>query len=294
MPFTDAFLSHLASGHTTVCRAWLVRRVDGAVFGFTDHDEDIVFEGVTFRAGTGLTASALQQTTGLSVDNTEAVGVLSDASVTEKDIAAGRFDGAEIKSWIVNWNDPAQRTLQFRGTLGELKLEGGAFHAELRGLSEALNTSQGRVYQRGCSAKLGDDACKVMLDTPDYTLEQPVVEHPATHVVMVVNAGAHAEGWFQNGRLDVLDGAAAGLSGHIKSDRVLDGRRRLELWSELRVPLAPGDRLRIVAGCDKRAETCRTKFGNFLNFRGFPHIPGEDWLIAYPRKGKGNSGGSRY
>jgi uncharacterized phage protein (TIGR02218 family) len=40
-----------------------------------------------------------------------------------------------------------------------------------------------------------------------------------------------------------------------------------------------------VAGCDKRAETCRAKFGNFLNFRGFPHIPGEDWVTAYPKDG---------
>ena len=56
--------------------------------------------------------------------------------------------------------------------------------------------------------------------------------------------------------------------------------------------VAPGDMLRIEAGCDKRAATCRLKFGNFVNFRGFPHIPGEDWLMAVPRSDGVNDGGS--
>jgi uncharacterized phage protein (TIGR02218 family) len=49
--------------------------------------------------------------------------------------------------------------------------------------------------------------------------------------------------------------------------------------------------IRLEAGCDKRAETCRLKFDNFLNFRGFPHIPGEDWLSSYPVSAGNNDGG---
>ena len=61
----DALYAHLASGTTTVCRAWTVQRRDGTVMGFTDHDRPLVVDGVTCRADSGLTARALQQTTGL-------------------------------------------------------------------------------------------------------------------------------------------------------------------------------------------------------------------------------------
>jgi uncharacterized phage protein (TIGR02218 family) len=98
--------------------------------------------------------------------------------------------------------------------------------------------------------------------------------------------------WFEGGRIEVLSGAAAGLSGVVKSDRLSGAMRRVELWQSLRAPLAPGDQLRLLAGCDRRAATCRVKFGNFLNFRGFPHLPGDDWITAYPRSDQANTGGS--
>ncbi len=71
------------------------------------------------------------------------------------------------------------------------------------------------------------------------------------------------------------------------------GQRKLALWHSLTPELAPGSLIRLVAGCDKRGQTCRQKFDNFLNFRGFPHIPGEDWLQAYPRSDQPNRGGQR-
>ena len=69
----DDLLSHLATGTTTVCQCWSMTRSDGQTLGFTDHDRDLSFDGITFKAATGMTAKALQQCTGLSVDNTEAV-----------------------------------------------------------------------------------------------------------------------------------------------------------------------------------------------------------------------------
>jgi len=61
------------------------------------------------------------------------------------------------------------------------------------------------------------------------------------------------------------------------------------LWDSIGPGLASGDSVRLEAGCDKRAETCRVKFNNLVNFQGFPHLPGEDWLMAYPRRGGGTS-----
>jgi uncharacterized phage protein (TIGR02218 family) len=269
-----------------------VTRRDGAVFGFTDHDRDLAFEGILFRAGTGLSAKALSQTTGLSVDNAEAVGALTDAAVTEADLAAGRFDGAAVRAWLVNWADPDERALEFRGVLGEVVRAGGAFRAELRGLSEMLGQPQGRVFQRSCSAILGDAACGVDLAQPGYRAERAVEAVEEARVFRWAAFAGYDDRWFERGRFTVLTGAAAGLVGVVKGDRLSGGGRTVELWEALRAPVAAGDRVRLEAGCDRRPETCRLKFLNFLNFRGFPHIPGEDWLAAYPVSGGVNDGGS--
>lgn len=293
MAVSEELKAHLLSGVSTLARAWDVTRTDGVVLGFTDHDGDLVIDGLSYKANTGLTARTLSQTTGLSVDNTEALGALSDMAIREEDIAAGRFDGARVRAWLVNWAEPAQRALLFRGEIGEISRKGGAFEAELRGLAEVLNQPQGRVYQRRCSAMLGDGACKFNLDQAGYRAEATVGEIAENRRLHFDGLGGHQPRWFEGGRLEVLDGAAQGLVGAVKVDRFEDGRRLVELWQALRAPLAAGDRVRLTAGCDKRAATCKAKFSNFLNFQGFPHIPSEDWLMSYPISGGRHDGGKR-
>jgi uncharacterized phage protein (TIGR02218 family) len=66
----------------------------------------------------------------------------------------------------------------------------------------------------------------------------------------------------------------------------------LSLWQAVPEPIASGDTLTVAAGCDKRFVTCRARFNNVINFRGFPQIPGNDFVIASPDAGAGNDGGS--
>lgn len=286
----EALYSHLASGSTTVCRAWTVRRRDGLVLGFTDHDRDLLVDGVSCRADTGMTARALQQTTGLSVDNSEAFGALSAAAITEADLTAGRFDGAEVQAYLVNWAAPQDFLLQFRGSLGEISRADGSFKAELRGLTELLNRPHGMAYTPGCSAVLGDGRCRFDLRQPGYFAEVAVNAADDGRIFTFHDFASFDERWFEGGRFTPISGAASGLVGVVKIDRQTGRERRIELWQSLRAPITAGDMVRIEAGCDKSATTCRVKYSNFLNFRGFPHIPGEDWLASYPVPGRPNGG----
>jgi uncharacterized phage protein (TIGR02218 family) len=290
---SEALYRHLESGATTVCRAWTVRRTDGTLLGFTDHDRDLVVDGIACRADTGLTAKALQQTTGLSVDNTEAVGALSDSSIREADLLAGRFDAADVRSYLVNWAEPGTWIEQFRGSFGEIVRAGGAFRAELRGLTEALNRPQGFAYQPVCSAVLGDSRCRFQTDTAGYFAEQAVEAVEDCRFFDFTGFSGFEDRWFEHGRFEVLTGEAAGLVGVVKNDRLTADGRQIELWQSIGAAILPGDRFRVVAGCNKSAATCRNKFANMLQFRGFPHIPGEDWLASYPVSDRPNRGGAR-
>jgi uncharacterized phage protein (TIGR02218 family) len=264
------------------------------VLGFTDHDRELLVDGVTCRADTGMTARALQQTTGLSVDNTEAFGALSAAAITEADLLAGRFDGAEVRAYLVNWQEPADFTEQFRGHLGEITRSSGSFKAELRGLTELLNRPQGMAYTPGCSAVLGDSRCKFNLLQPGYFADRVVENVEDGRIFRFASFLGFDEYWFENGRFEMTSGQASGLVGMVKVDRLEGAERRVELWQSLGAPVATGDTFRIFAGCDKSASRCQVKFANFLNFRGFPHIPGDDWLASYPVPDRPNGGQRRY
>jgi uncharacterized phage protein (TIGR02218 family) len=281
----------LLSGATTLCRCWRLRRRDGLVFGFTDHDRSLEFEGVVFRADAGTDATALQIGNGLSVDNGQILGALADPTLNEADIRSGRFDGADIDHWLVDWRRPARRLHLFRGTLGEIRRTEHEFEAEVRGLAEALNAPVGRTITRGCDCVLGDRRCGVDLGDGRYGYETSAVAADA-HRITGKEARGYSAGWFAGGVLRWISGANAGLSSVVRRDKVAGGARVVDLAAAPSASVTAGDRFRLTAGCDKQAATCRQKFRNFMNFRGFPHIPGEDWVVAYPKGGETHDGSS--
>ncbi len=285
--------AHLDSGATTLCRAWILRRADGVVFGFSDHDKALTVDGVVCEAASGMDASALESSTGLAVDNAQAVGALSSVGITDLDVETGRFDGAEVWHWLVNWQDPAQKTLLFRGTLGEIRRGAGAFEAELRGLSEALNRPVGRAYLRQCDRVLGDGKCGFDINAAGFVTDAVVDFVSGRRVIELKDISGFADQWFLHGKLVWLTGANAGAEALIRVDDLRGNTRVVELWEETRFAIENGDTLRLHAGCDKSMAACKEKFGNFANFRGFPHMPGEDWSVSYPVAGDDLDGGAR-
>ena len=90
-----------------------------------------------------------------------------------------------------------------------------------------------------------------------------------------------------------ITGANAGVVSIVKLDNAFEGKRDIEFWEELRAPIELGDTAELSAGCNKRSKTCKEKFCNISNFRGFPSIPGDDWVSDFPRADGDNNGGSR-
>jgi len=288
----SALQTRLDSGVTTLCRCWVIKRADGVTQGFTEHDEDIALGAVVCRAG-GLTGSELTQKLGFAVDSSELSGALADDTLNESDLAAGRYDGAMVEIWLVDWSEPVLRLLLAKGTLGVVRREGQAFTAEVRGLGERLTQESGRLYTATCSADLGDGRCRIDLTNPAFRGAGAVILLEATAAFTAGGLDGFENGWFTAGKLTFTSGANSGLSVEVKSHRKA-GAVRLALWQTMAAPVVAGDTFLVTAGCDKRFETCRARFNNAVNFRGFPHVPGNDFVIAYPLPGEpGHNGASR-
>ncbi len=288
----SALQAKLESGVTTLAHCWKLIRRDGVVQGFTDHDGDLVIDGVTYRAGTGFTSSEAASRFDLSVDGAEIAGALADDALNESDLAAGRYDAASVETWLVDWSDVSLRVLMARSTLGEVKREGQAFSAELRGLADRLSQQSGRLFTARCNADLGDARCKFDLVTAGLQGEGNVGAIESTSTIIAAGLDTFTEGVFSGGKLTWTSGANDGLSVEIKEHRMASGHVRLSLWQAMPEVIATGDTFAVSAGCDKRFATCRERFANVANFRGFPHIPGNDFVIASPDAGAGNDGRS--
>ena len=290
----SALQEKLDSGVTTLAHCWRLTRRDGVVLGFTDHDVDLVFDNVTFRAGTGFTASEATSRFDLAIDGSEISGALSDDALSEHDLAGGRYDAAAIETWLVDFSDVSLRVLTARGTLGEVRREGQAFGAELRGLADALAQESGRLYTARCGADLGDQRCRVDLASPALRGAGVVVALEGTSQFTASGLGGYADGWFSAGRLTWQSGANAGLAMEVKIHRHTGGAVRLTLWQAMAAPVAAGDAFTVTAGCDKQFSTCRDRFANTVNFRGFPHIPGNDFVLSYPSPSSARGGGRTF
>lgn len=276
---------------TTFCHCWRLTRRDGATMGFTDHDRDLSFNGVIFRASAGFSASETESGLGLSVSASEAAGALSDDSLSERDLLNGLYDNASIETWLVDWMDANDRTLLDVATIGEVRRGEHAFSAELRSSAHFFDQTQGRTFQRGCDADFGDRRCKIDLGA---FMTTGVVTQFAGGVLTLDLSGAFVSGFFAGGRLNFTSGANQGAGATIKSHRQeSDLRASIALWTPPGAAIVSGDAVSLTAGCDKSASACRDKFDNIVNFRGIPHMPGNDRVIAYPNsRSQAMDGGS--
>ncbi len=287
-----ALQAHLDSGATTLAWCWRLVRRDGAKLGFTDHDVDIAFDGSVFEAAAGMTTSEIRDSVGLAVDNLSVESALSSAHLSDHDLAAGLYDAAAIEIWRVNWSEPSQRVLMRSGSLGEVRRAGVAFSAEIRGLSHHLQQPQGRLYQFTCDAVLGDGRCGVDASTAVYQGTATVTSVSNRRRFTVDGVSAYADDWFSRGLCRYTTGANTGSRIEVKRHTRDGAAVTIELWQPLADLPAIGDALVLTAGCDKTFETCRGRFDNAANFRGFPHMPGNDYVTTVARPGDASNNGA--
>jgi len=179
------------------------------------------------------------------------------------------------------------------GSLGEVRRSGAAFTAEVRGLAHYLQQPRGRLFQAGCDADLGDARCAVDLDDPAFRGTGTVLTASSLRQFTASGLSAFASGWFTRGLVTFTSGANAGRSQEVKRHTLAGTEATIELWQPMALAIAPGDAFTITAGCDKQFATCQAKFANAINFRGFPHMPGNDYVLAVARPGEPVTTGNR-
>ena len=261
---------------TTIAFCWRVERRDGICLGFTTHDRDLDIGHLTYRAAPGMLPSAIKLSDGFDAETLDVAGALTSDAITEADLKAGRWDGAKVSIFMVDWQQPGGEQVPLaRGELGDVSASGSGFTAELRGPTALLDRPVVEQTSPECRAELGDKRCRVdMAARVRVTRIAAVIDED---VVEVAEASAEANA-YGYGRLRWIGGRNSGLESAV----LVSAGKRLTLREPPAYPPGGGDLVEISEGCDKNFATCTARFANAENFRGEPHLPGIDLLTRYP------------
>lgn len=276
---TSQMRSHIQQGVTTLCTCWKITRTDGTVMGFTDHDEDIEYVGVTYKASSGYKRTAVKTDEGLAVDGLDVMGVLDDADITIEDLRNGVYNYAAVQVFVLNWADLTMGAIPIRsGRFGETVIsQGKSFQVELRGLAQVLNYTFGELYSPGCRADLGDARCGVDVDA---LLASCTIASVTTRAEFFTSGVSQATGYFNGGLVKWTSGSNSGGSMEVKDWN--NGTQKVTLFLNMPFPVQVGDTFDMYPGCNKTRDTCINKFNNIINFRGEPDLPGRDAALGYP------------
>ncbi len=258
---------------TSVAFCWRVERRDGAGLALTSCDRAIERDGVRFAAAPGMMPAAIARRAGLEAGSSEVAGAVSSGALSEDDLAAGRWDGAAFAMTAIDWSDPHGEPIALSaGEIGEVGIDGGKYTADLHGTARKLDAPICPLTSPTCRAALGNDRCRV--DLAGRSLRARVVASEGDALTLDVAVDER----FLFGRLRFLDGLNCGLATTVV-ESAGSGVRLREMAPSA---VLAGDRVELREGCDKRFATCCARFGNAANFRGEPHVPGNDRLTRYP------------
>ncbi|MDQ0248291.1 putative phage protein (TIGR02218 family) [Sphingomonas kyeonggiensis] len=265
-------MSWLDGELTTLALCWRIERRDGVTIGLTAHDRDIMLDGLVHRAAPGMVPSAITRGAGTEPASMDVTGALTSDAISETDLLAGRWDGARVTIFACDWTDPANRVALGEGNIGAVETRDGMLTAELRGATAMLDRPVAEETSAECRAELGDRRCRVaMAGRRRFAMVTAIDDN-----VLTVDVGEPVPNAYGQGRLRWISGANSGLEARIlsSSGTQLTLRRPPHFDAVGRVLL--------VEGCDRTLATCAGRFGNALNFRGEPYLPGIDLLTRYP------------
>lgn len=168
---SNALKTHLQGSSTSVCYLLKVTPVSGAaLFGITTLDHDVTYDDgsgpLTYRAKRGYTSFDVQTRADLSVDNSQAKGLLAEYpadGVTADGIAAGWYDSAGFIQYLVNYNDLTMgHVIVNSGQVGQVQnMDDLTMSMEMRSLTQICKQNNLlELTSITCRADFGDTRCK--------------------------------------------------------------------------------------------------------------------------------------
>lgn len=284
-----ALNSHTQQGQTTLARLLQVtRQVDGAIYGFTTHDQPIVLGGVTYVASSSFNSANMNAKLNGEAKTTELTGAF-DTVITRADVLAGLWNFAQFQVLLVNWADLTMGSaILMTGNFGDFECNEFSFKVSLHGLAYPLTFIGGDLAGPTCRADFGDSKCApggvLANGTTIASLQQTgsVSSTPDGYRTLVVSGISNIGKPLIGAPLTFTSGANINLTAEVMN--IVFGASvtiTLRPWIQI-AAVAPGDAFNLGTACDKVRTTCDYVYINILNNQSEPDAPDPDATIEYP------------
>ena len=260
-------------------------------YGFTTSDRDITIEGVTYKASTAFDPTAVEKSIDISVDNQEIKTVLS-SEITEAELASGKFDEATITVAVVDYTNPpvhlSDCVIEQEGFVGEITSTDTYFKMEnLTKATSLLRKNVSVKTQFLCRYNFCDTPARpdshCTLNINNFQWEAQVIQGVAgfnnrrqffihCDTAIATHGLAYGSIYFESGQNIGLEYAIfdnyydIGFFG----SQTGTGLLIVVVNNALFYDPAVGDTIRLRGGCNKRFETCKNLYNNYINFGGEP------------------------
>ena len=282
-------IAHLAGSAHTRAVCLRLDLADGSVLAVTDHDRALSIDlgdgAVSYSPATGILPSDLATACGFSASDVEVRGPVTETGLTTlAALLGGRFDDATARLFEVNWADLSHGVLRLlNGYVALVTVEGSQFRLTIHSEVSRFTQTIGRVISAYCDADFMDARCGYSEAALTATVSAVTDEREFS----VTYSGTFINDYFNRGTVTFTGGALAGT----RRVEIFDfasggaGAGALALYAPLAQAPLVGDTLTIKRGCGKTRAACLA-YGNVINFRGCPDVPGTDQVLKYPNGGQ--------
>lgn len=260
--------NHLLAEVTNLAFCWKLSYKDGRIVGFTTHDNDIVFENITYKSKAGFAVDEYKINQNSGSENLDVFGVIDSDDITETDIASGSLDNAALEIFVVNYNDVgAGKVIIKTGKISKINKYENAYIIGISGIADELEKNITENYSPLCRANFGDVRCGINKNLYKFSGE---ISEVLSDISFKDSSRTEQIGYYDKGVIKFTSALNEGFSGEVKRSEGNKITLSLAMPKQLQI----GDEYEIIAGCNKKFSTCKNKFNNVLNFRGEPDLPG--------------------
>lgn len=262
---------------------WTITRTDGETLRFTALDRDFLYRGHTYLSCNSMRPSASENVGTVDDSGTmDLTGLIAAGAISQTDLHAGLYDGAEVEANLVAWAGPDIIRPLLKGTFGRVSYSDHQFNVEVMGDGARLQqTPLVKTLQPNCRYQFGDSLCAKSLAPLEVS---GTVTASNGQRGFTDSARLETPGYFRFGRVTFTDGPNAGISAEIK-DHEAGGT--ITLWPRMAFGISIGDSYTMTPGCTNTPEGsggcngCKD-WGNYINYGGEPSVPGKDKVASRP------------
>lgn len=240
------------------------------ILTFTEFSRDLNIENLTYKACNCFEENNNQNYSDITSGDDLVVAFIENINIKKDEVLSGKFDNALIEIFYIDYNYIGYGKIPLiTGFIDKIQLIDNKIYLNISGTLNLLEKTIGETFSPLCRAKFCDKKCTLDINNYSFTGEISEIISDTEFCCTGTEIINKTTNYFKYGIIIFSSGK--------NKDKLIEIKQtngnNIVLNTKLFYNIEIGDRFKIIAGCDKKFQTCIKKFNNAINFRGEPNLP---------------------